>query len=532
MTAADGGLRVRKFLFLLSIFLTATPAAAAWREARTAHFIIYSEDKPAALRAFAEELERYDAGMRLLRGIPATVDSPANRLTIYAVSNVATVQRLAGGNGMIAGFYRPRAGGSVAFVPRRMGGGGRGEIDPDEILRHEYAHHFMYRNFPAAFPLWFSEGFAEFHSTARVQPDGSVDFGLPAQHRSMELFQLGSLPIETLLQPDPKKLTSMQMLLVYGRGWLLTHYLSLHPERTGQLEAYLRAINAGKTSLDAARTAFGDLKTLNSQLESYKRGRMTYLRLPASKIAIGPVEVRELSEGADAIMPVFFRSRRGVTPKEAADLVPQARRIGGRYPDDVFVQLRVAEAEFDAGNLAEADAAADRVLAKEANNLDALLYKGRVAVARLAKDKSTDEAAWKEARRWFTRANRVDPGAPEPPIEFYDSFAAANATPTPNAAAGLKAALGLAPEDSRLRFSVARQLLTEGKATEARATLAVAAFGGHAEGGSTFANLVIAAIDKGGAEEALKAWKSAEDEAKAKAEAKTSDKGKTKDKKD
>jgi len=498
------------------MLLAAAPAAAAWREARSPHFIIYSEDKPEALRAYAEELERYDAGMRVLRGIPATTDSPANRLTIYAVSNIATVQKLAGGNGMVAGFYRGRAGGSVAFVPRRMGGGGAGEVDPEEILRHEYAHHFMFRNFPAAFPMWFSEGFAEFHATARVN-DGSVDFGLPARHRSMELFQMGQLPIETLLQPNPRRLTSTDVLLIYGRGWLLTHYLSLHPERKGQLEAYLRALN-GKASLDAAAAAFGDLKLLNTKLEGYKRGKMTYVRLPAAKIAIGPIEVRELSDGADAIMPIFFRSRRGVTEKEAADLAPQARRIGARHPDDVFVQLRVSEAEFDTGNLAEAEAAADRVLARSPDDLYALLYKGRVAVARLLKDQSKNAAAWKEARRWFARANRVDPGAPEPPIEYFDTFRAEGVEPTANAAAGLKAALKLAPEDTDLRFRVARQWLKEGKAAEARATLAPAAYAGHGEDLSSFATLIIRAIDKGGASEGLNAWTRALKEAEEAAE--------------
>ncbi len=496
--------------------------------AETAHFVIYSEDKPENLRRFAEELERYDAGMRFLRGIPASKDSPGNKLTIFAVSGLNAVQKLAGGNGMIAGFYNPRAGGSVAFVPRRMSGG-RGELDSDEVLRHEYAHHFMFRNFPAAFPLWFSEGFAEFHSTARVQPDGSIDFGLPAQHRSLELFHLGALPIETLLQPDREKLGNNGMLLLYGRGWLLTHYLSLSKERAGQLGKYLTALNAGKSSLDAAREAFGDLKTLNAQLDSYKRGKMTYLRLPAAKLAIGPVEVRELSEGADAIMPVFFRSRRGVTIKEAKELVGTARRVAARYPDDLFVQLRLAEAEYDAGNLDEADAAADRALAKDPNALDALLYKGRVAVARLAKDKSKDAKAWSEARRWFMRANRADSSAPEPPIEFYESYRAQGIEPTPNAAAGLKAALSLAPEDWRLRFAVARQWLKEGKGKEARETLAVAAYGGHSEGASEFAATLIGAIDKDGAPGGLKAWSSAEEEVQNKADGKDN-KGKAKDK--
>jgi tetratricopeptide (TPR) repeat protein len=510
------GDRLRKLFYSLALLLAAMPAQAAWRVAESAHFVIYSEDKPENLRRFAEELERYDAGMRLLQGIPATKDSPGNKLTIFAVSGLNAVQKLAGGNSMIAGFYNPRAGGSVVFVPRRMSGG-RGELDANEVLRHEYAHHFMYRNFPFAFPLWFSEGFAEFYSTARIQPEGAVDFGLPAQHRSLELFHLGSLPIETLLQPDRQKLGGNDTLMLYGRGWLLTHFLSLSKEREGQLGKYLTSLNGGRSSIEAAKHAFGDLKTLNSQLESYKRAKMTFLRVPATKLAIGPVEVRELSAGADAIMPVFFRSRRGVTVKEAKELVGTARRIAARHPDDLFVQLRLAEAEYDAGNLAEADAAADRALTQDPSALDALLYKGRVAVARLAKDKSKDAKAWSEARRWFTRANRADSSAPEPPIEFYESYLAQGVEPTPNAAAGLKAALSLAPEDWRLRFAVARQWLTEGKGKEARETLAVAAYGGHSEGASEFAATLIGAIDKDGAPGGLKAWTSAEEEVQKKA---------------
>ncbi|NNM76052.1 hypothetical protein HJG53_03910 [Sphingomonas sp. ID1715] len=502
---------MRKLFCSLVLLATTTPAHATWRVAESAHFIIYSEDKADNLREFAEELERYDAGMRVLRNIPPTSDSPGNKLTIFAVSSVGAVQKLAGGNGLIAGFYNPRAGGSVAFVPRRMSGG-RGELNAEEVLRHEYAHHFMFRNMPAAFPIWFSEGFAEFNSTARVQPDGSIDFGLPAQHRSMELFWLGSLPIETLLQPDVTKLSGTQTLLLYGRGWLLTHFLSMSVERKGQLGKYLQAVNAGKSSLDAAKEAFGDLKRLDAQLDSYKRAKMTYLRLPASKIAIGPVTVRELSEGAEAMVPVFFRPRKGVTPEEAKSLVGTARKVAARYPDDLFVLLRLAEAEFDAANLVEAEAAADRALAKDPNSLDALLYKGRVAVARLARDKSTDAKAWTEARRWFTRANRADSSAPEPPVEFYQSFVAQGIEPTANAAAGLKAALSLAPEDWRLRFVVARQMLREGKAAEARTTLAVAAYGGHSEGASAFATTLIGAIDKGGAAGALKTWTTAEEE--------------------
>ena len=109
-----------RHLFLSALALVAAmPADAAWREARSPHFIIYSEDKPEVLKAFATELERFDAAMRVLRGLPNGADSPHNKLTIYRVTNLAAVRKLYGAKSdSIAGFYDGRAGGSVAFLPR------------------------------------------------------------------------------------------------------------------------------------------------------------------------------------------------------------------------------------------------------------------------------------------------------------------------------------------------------------------------------------------------------------------------------
>jgi tetratricopeptide (TPR) repeat protein len=489
------------------MLVAAAPAGAAWREARSAHFIIYSEDKADNLRAFATELERFDAAMRLVRGLPATTDSPNNRLTVFQVSNIAAVQKLYGRRAeSIAGFYNGRAGGSVAFVPRRTGASSRADLSAETVLMHEYAHHFMFRNYPAAFPLWFSEGYAEFNSTARFVADGSVDLGMPAQHRALGLVYLAQLPIETMLSSDLSKLSAVGGEAFYGRGWLLTHYLSFARERDGQLGKYLAAINKGTSSLDAARDVFGDLAKLDRELDRYVRSKMSYMRVPGHKIGIAPVEVVELSAGANAMMPIHMRSRRGVTDDEAKKLVVQARELAAPYPADPFAQLALAEAEIDAGNLAEADAAADRVLAADPASVRAMLYKGRVAMKRLEDSKSDNAEDWKVARRWFVRANRTEPNAPEPLILFYSSFQAEGVQPTPNAVAGLETAAALAPEDDMLRLTLAYQYLVEKKLPEARAALGPAAFNPHGGPFAQAAARVIDAIDKGGAEAALKAW--------------------------
>ncbi len=493
---------MRNLLLGLAIFTAALPAQAAWRVAESAHFIIYSEDKPAALQTFATELERFDAAMRYLRGLQPTTDSHTNKLTVFQVSNVNQVQKMMGGKGAsnVYGFYNGRAGSSFAFVPRKAGSGASWDLDAQTVLLHEYAHHFMFRNYPAAFPMWFSEGWAEFNSTARFVADGSVDLGLPAKHRAGGLFYASPMQLTTLMQTDQHRLSAEAIDVLYSKGWLLTHYLSFAKERDGQLGQYLVAINKGKPSIEAAKAVFGDLTKLDGELHRYKNGRrFTYLRVPANRIAVAPVAVRELSPGASAMMPVMMQSRRGVDEATAKTVLKEARVAAAPHPEDPFVQLALAEAEIDAGNMAEAEAAADRVLTAEPANVRALVFKGRIAAARLHKSDKALPEDWKLARRWFTRANRAEPGAPEPLVHFYSSFAEAGEKPTPNAVEGLRAATALAAEDDGLRLMLGYQMLEDGKSADARAALAPVAYHPHGGGMAEFAGRVVTAIDAGGA---------------------------------
>jgi tetratricopeptide (TPR) repeat protein len=476
--------------------LLSAPAAAEWREASSDHFLIYADSSEAWLRKFADRLERFDAGMRLLRNLGETEGAKSNRLTVYVVSDQAAVEKLYGQRGAnIGGFYVPRAGGSIAFTPR----GGYDDNFADIVLFHEYGHHFMLENYPAAYAKWFVEGFAEFHSTFAVErKDDSITFGRAAQHRAYGLLQQTPIPIETLLDPRGKKLNNTQMDVFYGRAWLLTHMLTFEKARTGQLNAYLRLINAGKPSVDAGREAFGDLKILQSDMNKYrdKRGFAGWT-IPASAIKTGAITIRTLTKGEADTMPVRMRSDRGVDAKAAAALLPEARRKAAPYPADAGAQTVLAEAEYDAGNDAEAEAAADRALAANPKLRDALLYKGRAVLRRAATAKTSDPAVWKAARRWFVTANRGDPNAAEPLMLFYLSFLTAGETPTKSAAMGLERAFDLSPHDASLRILLVRQMLIDKRAKEARAILLPLANDPHANSEDNFAARVLAKIDSG-----------------------------------
>lgn len=496
-----------KGLALALMLAGAAPAAATWREASSPHFVIYSEASETALRQFADRLERYDAAMRYLRGVPARDPGAANRLTVFVVDDTSDVRSLMLRGGRdIAGFYVPRAGGSVAVVPRRgVGDSRRFGLDAETILLHEYAHHFMLENFPAGFPAWFIEGFAEFHSSAKFNPDGSVGIGLPARHRAYDLALGPALPVAKFVAADTSTLSHEQQLAIYSRGWLLTHYLTFSEERKGQLGRYLKAINEGRPPAAAATAAFGDLAALDQETLRYvKSKRMKYLELPAHALQVAPIAIRTLGAGEQALMSVRMQSRVGVDRKAALALLPKARKAAAPFTSDPAVQVALAEAEFDAGNWAAAEAAADGALAADPRVVDALLYKGRVRMELAKAAGAKDDATWKGVRRWFLDANKADPDDPEPLIHYHAAFLAAGAKPTKAAAEGLLIAHQFAPQDRRLRMLAAGQLLTDGKAVEARATLAPIAFDPHAGPAGQLASALIGLIDAGKAADATR----------------------------
>lgn len=505
-----GGKRVRRAIALASATITPHLAhAATWLRASSPHFVIYAQEGEDRLRAFADKLERYDSAMRYVRGLGDPPTSPSNRLTVFVVSTPAAVQKLMtqghGGASNVYGFYHPRAGHSLAIVPRDAGGQGTFQVTPQLVLLHEYAHHFMYRYYTGAFPPWFTEGFAEYCSTAKFDPDGSVGLGLPAMHRAYGLVNPG-IDIWKMVTNQYTKMTDRQQEGLYAQGWLLTHYLMFEPSRKGQLSDYLAKINHG-TSIAEAAKVFGDPKTLDRDLFHYvNRSKMSYYHLPATKIKPAKVDIEELSPGASAIMDVKIRSQRGVDAKTAPVVASEMRVRAAPYPNDPFVQRALAETEFDVGNLDASEAAADRALAADPKEVGAMLYKARVRIARAAKNPNANTATWHEARHWLLAANAVENDAPEPLLLFYNSYAVAKAKPSKNAVDALYEAQHLAPEDPELRVIVAHQHLVDGEADEARAALALVAYDPHGGAEAQWASAMLKTIETDGASGALAAW--------------------------
>ncbi len=461
---------------VIGLWLSVQTAFAKWYEASSDHFVIYADDSEDDVREFANNLERFHAA---LKNVSSSGDkpppSPSNRVTIYVTSG-NNITKLAGEKTQqIAGFYRPQAGGSIAFTPPVEKSRPNEADFSQTVLLHEYAHHFAISQSQLSLPLWYSEGFGEYVGTTTFPKNGSVGLGRPAQHRAAELRQSRQVPWNLLFDTrayKKYKAKNKGFNAFYGQSWAAFHYLQSTDE-TRKLQAdYLKRISIGESDIEAARAAFGDLDKFGKKVIRYAFGRIFYLSLPASLISFKPVTLRGLSAGEAAIMPVVMQSRRGVNREQAAQLVPEARTIAAKFPGDAAVLAALAEAEYDAGNDDAAITAADQATAIQPANINAMLQKGYALFrkARDAEGKDADDkkAAFSAVRKHFTAINKIEKDHPIPLIYFYRTYFDQGVEPTENAKNALDYALQLSPFDKGLRLNVARQDMKDKRYAEAR----------------------------------------------------------------
>lgn len=444
-----------------------SPASARWLEAKSRHFVIYSEQSPKELREFAEELEQFDKGVRIVREMEDPDLTDSGRLKIYVLRKQPDVAEMAGADRSVGihGFYRAKATGPLAFIhserPRDIT-----ELSAKMVLLHEYMHHLQLASTNLALPLWMTEGTAEFFATARKTGDGSLMFGAPPQHRAYGVFQLMSLSVEEMVGVTDLELDTAEREQVYARGWLLVHMLVFDKSRAGQLNSYIANIQKGMSALAAAKSAFGDLGKLTRDLETYRSKRnFAGFAVPAAKLQTSAVAVRELSEAENAIMPTIMRSENGVNSKLAARVLEAARKVHARFPKDPTVLAALAEAEQDAGNDAAAIAAADQA-SPSGDHPKAMMMKARALLSMARKDRA--KADWTALRSLIGKVNRMDPENAEPLLLFYQTYAAQGIAPTRNAVEGLLYAQQLVPRDDALRMTAVRQMISDSKLAAAR----------------------------------------------------------------
>jgi tetratricopeptide (TPR) repeat protein len=484
---------MRRFLALFILFL-AMPAQAEWKEIKTDHFLIYADKSDKDLSRFAEQLEAVHFLMLRANGLKE--DRLPVRVKVYAYGSVDKVGKLAS-NANAAGFYRPGPSGAIAVIPQSAGGSGLSSL---EVLFHEYAHHFMLQYFPAAYPAWYVEGWAELIATSSFERKGAITFGKANSDRAGELeFGYWTHAGELVAKPRDE-LPKASKEAFYGQSWLLAHYLTLSPERSQQLRMYLNGINRGFSQQQAA-AFFGDPDAFNKDVRAYlSRRNFEYKAVPLPEGLLTNYQSRTLSPAEIDLMEEQIDFRRPMEPADAKIFLDKLRAKVARHGNDPAALHLLGEAELDLKNFDAARKVADQMLAIVPEHPNALTLKAQVEL-HFAKTADDPEVAIAAVREWISKAKVADPQNPLPHIALYESYAVNGEQPSDDAIEGLREAVRLVPQHDGARFQLATALFNrDGPAAvpEAVKLLRPVAFDPH--GGETAEGAIklIAAMVGGG----------------------------------
>ena len=346
----------------------ASAATEQWLQVSSPHFTVITDSNDKQGRHILDQFERMRWLFQTL--FPKTKVDPALPIVVVAVRNQKEFQAfepaayMAKGQLNLAGLFLRTA--DENYVLMRLDTDD--ERHPFSTIYHEYTH-LQFTGAADWMPIWLNEGFAEFVQNTEIR-NKDVLLGEPSVEDILYLRQNRLIPLATLFKVDqssPYYHDEQKGSVFYAESWALTHYLEVTDREKGthQLPDYIALVRQHQDPLAAAQTAFGDLKTLQSALESYI-GASRYKQFVVSSAA-APID-----ESAYQSKPLTQ---------------PQADAIRA----DFLVNVQRTQ---------EAKALLDAVLKVDPDNVQACLTMGYLA----SRDVETEPA-----RKWYEQAAKLDP---------------------------------------------------------------------------------------------------------------------------
>lgn len=483
-----------------------------WLRAESANFIVYSDRSENQLRGAVQALEDLDATLRVLTNVGDTPS--AHKLEIYLLRNASALREVwPGVRAEVRGFYDSSMESVAAFAVYRDVGEGTFGVRREQILAHEYAHHFMLHHSPNAYPRWYVEGWAEFVSTIEVV-DRRAIVGTPSDSRGLSVVLEGLLPIEQILAPERVTRRSARFEeAFYATAWVAASLIANRPERQQGLNRYVAALGEGADPITGFEPAFGITPAaFHEEMREYLDGDTgrVGVRLPAEP---APMTVTRMPAAADDLLLLVARMKlyRPGDPEPA--MIAQVRRTATAFPEDAFAQRAGARAALLANDAASARAALDRLLAANVSDIEARYLMGMsywVDAATAPEGSEPADAALLQARRQFVQAFQLEDD--HFPTLFAYAYSFSGSTLTEAQLNVMTRALEIAPQVNEIRIILAQELIEAARFDDAIVTLRPLVYAPHSERISTRARVLADAARR---REQPPAWEEPESAAKA-----------------
>src|SRR5271156_1060513 len=447
-------------LLAVSILIPLQPSAAEqkWVEVRSPNFIVVSNAGEKEARKAAVHFEQIRAVFR--RSLTVAGQHPSPLITIMAVKDEGTMKSLlpeywVKNHMHPAGFFFDRDNMSFAAVQLNPEG-----PSPYHTIFHEYYHSLTLPYYPNL-PLWVAEGLADFWGNTDVN-GSDVQMGRPDENLVLELRQSSLIPLDVLFKVDhssPYYNEQEKTSIFYAESWALTHYLMIGDKAShrSMLAAYLDAVSQGATPEQAAAKGFGDLKHLQSALETYVRSNSFYILKGSAppEIPQSDLKVRELSETEMDVYRGAFETIRG----NGKDAIPMLEQAVKADPKLALGYQYLGYAEFQTGKRQEALADFSRAIELDPNNAITRFMRARLyAMNGGDQHKITTD---------LRAAIAADPNF-APAYGMLAVYLAANRENLPEALTLAKKATNLEPGNSTYQFDMAQVLLAMNRIADAR----------------------------------------------------------------
>lgn len=464
---------------------SAVPAMATeWRRAETPRFIVYSDGNERSLRDAALQLELYENALRNLHGLDPNGAS-SQKIAIYLVQGPRQLKAVEPElRDEVAGFYQATNDEIFALAIR--------ERRDMQTLLHEYAHHFMMGSFStgaAGFPAWFIEGYAEYFSSADLQPTRMV-VGDVNRGRADWLSYNAWLPLNLILTRRPFEFQDPKAVsMYYAQSWLLAHWFVSSPQRMPMLYAYTDNLRQGMETIPALEAATGmTLAQMERQQQAYMRQRMAIKIITSEQFRQPEVRITTLSpvEG-DLLLPgLRLSSTRGEDAALLADIRTRTVPHAGQRAADILL----ARAELRLGDKDRAAEILERMRAAAPDDVDVLRLLGETLFEQ-ARDKGSDPRLLGQARGHLAQAYRLNPDDYRVLLLLAQTRQGSPDFPTDNDVETLLAALDLAPQVAGIRLFTAQVRAHRGEYRQAIALLQPLAASPHPDGGTALARALI-----------------------------------------
>ncbi len=496
----------------LGLFAPA-PAWAQWLRAETDHFIIYGAGSERSLRTYAEKVERFDFLLRTY--YPISVDHEIPKLEIYLADGRRDMLLAEPGiSASVGGFYSPNSSRIHAVVNTESMMG-------DQVMFHEYGHHFMFQMAATAYPSWFVEGFAEYYATADIRAD-RIQFGRHSEGRMLMFVQQpvnSWAPMADVLKWRISDSGRYRAGDYYAQAWGLTHYFMSTPERTRMLGQYLAAVSRGENSIEAMQAATGRTpEQLQNDMRLYL-GRIQY-HTPQIEIPTPRVEVTRLSRTESELAWLDLRLDRepvkveAIEPREGetdrararreevmrenaesrAELIRDALAAGERHSQERIGLLVKARAHRLEGRPQAGFEVLEPVLTADESDPVTLRLAAELLLDQIETEADPAQVTGhrREARTYLTRALDADPLDFRIYRALNESRNGERGYPSDNDISTLEVGVTLAPQSFDMRMRLGQAYMVRGLHAEAAAMVQPVANNPHGGSWSRRAKALVA----------------------------------------